>query len=383
MQSPVMQRLGTQRMRDSIALTAPMAEATPASREPRSDAAVRRALMRADYIPAHGALRIRHADAATYDDPAPGGLYTHPIWLRTYGVRDLIIVEGQQPGCGVPRLLFTREGGGLLHLGRLLRLEADLVSALAEALMRQVGVPFVVFEDVDVPGLLPPGPAHIAFHYQNNWRLPLDRQPLPVPKRLSANTKRTLRNLARDNPGVSLRFAAAPGRDLLDTITAFGRIRIEGQGKRYGIDAEEADRLAAVAAEIGHSSVLTMGERVLAADVICVAGRQAHFLTHGYDPGYPTSSLGKITLLNSIEACAALGLADFNLMWGDLPYKQQVGAERVPLRTIVVRRSRLAFLHRGHLAALAHFGRADLKRRLKPIVTRLRERAGSRKPAPG
>ena len=368
-------------MSASIALSGPTPEEASGSHPSPSDVVGGRALTRADYVAADGSLRIRRADAATYDDPAPGGLYTHPVWLRTYGVRDLLIVEGQGPDA--PRLLFTREGGGLLHLGRLFRLEADLVSALAEALMRQVGVPFVVFEDVDVPGPLPPGPAHIAFLYQNNWRLPLDQRPLPVPKRLSANTKRTLRNLARDNPGVSLRFAAAPGRDLLDTITAFGRIRIEGQGKRYGIDTEEADRLATVAAEIGHSSSLTMGERVLAADVICVAGGQAHFLTHGYDPGYPTSSLGKITLLNSIDACAALGLADFNLMWGDLPYKQQVGAERVPLRTIVVRRSRLAFLHRGHLAALARFGRSDLKRRLKPIVAKLRERAASRKPAPG
>ena len=368
-------------MSASIAMSGPAPEEASGSHPSPSDVVGGRALTCADYVAADGSLRIRRADAATYDDPAPGGLYTHPIWLRTYGVRDLLIVEGQGPDA--PRLLFTCEGGGLLHLGRLFRLEADLVGVLGERLMAETGVPFVVFEDVDVPGPLAPGPAHVAFHYQNNWRLPLRDAAERMSKQLVSNTKRKARGLARENAGISVRFEASPSRAVLERIAAFGRIRIEGQGRRYGIGADELARLAAVAAEIGHATIVRKDEAILAADLICIAGGQAHFLTHGYDPGYPKSSLGMISLINSIEASAALGLTDFNLMWGDLPYKQQLGGERVPLRTLVLRRSVLAFLHRGHLTALARFGWPDLKRRLKPAVSRMRAWTATLRPSAG
>ncbi|MGK7534781.1 hypothetical protein, partial [Salmonella enterica] len=68
--------------------------------------------------------------------------------------------------------------------------------------------------------------------------------------------------------------------------------------------------------------------------------------------------------INSIEASRAAGIVDFNLMWGDLPYKAQVGATCIPLQTVVTRRSRLGLIGPGHLATVLHFARLDLKRRL-------------------
>jgi len=340
----------------------------------------RRSLGCVDYVAADGSLRIRTADAATYTDAAPGGLYTHPVWLRTYGMSTLVVIEGAAPDHAAPHLVFACQGGGLVHQGRLFSLDAALVAALSRHLLKLTGVHFCVFEDVEVTGPVSSDLGHFVFRYQNNWRLPLRDAATRMSKQLVSNTKRKARALVRENPDVSVRFEAFPSRAVLGTIAAFGRIRIEGQGRVYGIDDEEVDRLATVAGEIGHATVVRKGNAVLAADLICIAGDQAHFLTHGYDPGYPKSSLGMISLINSIETCAARGLTDINLMWGDLPYKQQLGAERVPLQTIVVRRSFLALLHAGHLATLSRFARADFKRRLRPAVSLVRSVRARRRP---
>lgn len=360
----------------AMARSAPDATASPAER-PRGPSG-RHVLTAADYLGADGGLRLATAEASHYADAAPSTLFTEPAYLRAYEAGALLLVEAQ-PGRDAPRLVFTRAKGGLIHQGRLARVDETLVSSLADQLMAKAGAGFVVFEDVECAVPLPRGPRRFVFHYQNNWRLPLSEREAQVPPKVVANTKRCLRNLARDNPGVALRFEAAPQRSVLDAITAFGRIRIEGQGRRYGIDDSETVRLAAVASEVGHSSILTMGDTILAADLICRSGDQAYFLTHGYHPGYPTSSLGKITLINSIEASRAAGIVDFNLMWGDLPYKAQVGATCIPLQTVVTRRSRLGLIGPGHLATVLHFARLDLKRRLRPAIHRLRTRIAERR----
>ena len=373
-------KTGKIEMSGSLAMARSAPDATPSPVERPLGPSGRRVLTAADYVAADGALRLRTDEASRYADAAPCTLFTQPAWLRAYEAGALLIVEAQ-PGRDAPRLVFTRAKGGLIHQGRLARIDQTMVSTLADRLMAKAGAGFVVFEDVELATPLPRGPRRFVFHYQNNWRLPLSDSAAQVPPKVVANTKRCLRNLARDNPGVAIRFEAGPQRSVLDAITAFGRIRIEGQGRRYGIDDSETVRLTAVASEVGHASILTMGDTILAADLICLSGNQAYFLTHGYDPGYPTSSLGKITLLNSIEACRARGIVDFNLMWGDMPYKAQVGATCIPLQTVVTRRSRLGFIAPGHLATVLHFARLDLKRRLRPAIHRLRARIAERRAA--
>lgn len=331
---------------------------------------VDRPLAVADYVrpggdrPEAADLRLAPAEAATYADPAPGTLFTHPEWLRAYGAGALVVVEGvgREP---VPRLVFARERDHLRHLGRLSRFEPALVEALAERLLQLDGVAFVTFEDIDLAAPLPRGPRRAHFRYQNNWRLVLNGVGAEAPSRslVKKDANRT-RALKREHPEVRIDFEPGPDRAALDALFEFGRARIEGQARRYGIDAAEADRLARVAAATGHGTVVRNGETVIAADLVCDAGGHAYFLTHGYDPGYPRSSLGMLLVLNSIAACRARGLGDFNLMWGDLPYKARAGAKRVELTTVVAWRAG-ALPRPSLLAALARFGWYEIKRRLK------------------
>jgi len=344
--------------------------ATPANAEAKGGAR-RPPLALGDYVADDGSVRIRHDTTLGYRASAPGGLFVHPAWLEAYGADEIIVVEGQRPE--LPPLAFARERGGLVHRGRLLRLQAALVACLSERLLAATNVAFTVFEDVEIIGTLPMSPLRVVFHYQNNWRLDL-RDGAWSSKQLVSTTKRKARGLQRDLPDVSIRFEAAPGRPILDKIASFGRARIEAQGRHYGIDTEELDRLAAVATEVGYGTRVQSGAMILAGDLICIVGDQAYFLTHGFDPGYPRSRLGMICLVNSIENCAARGVRDFNMLWGDLPYKAQLGAERVALQTVVTCRSWGSTLSPGYLTAVLRFGRYDLKRRLKPYVAQMRAR---------
>ncbi|MDP4025284.1 GNAT family N-acetyltransferase [Methylobacterium sp. NEAU 140] len=355
--------------------TATTAAAADPDRRPAGQPGEPQVLALHDYLADDGTLRLRDETAAGYADPAPGGLYAHPAWLRAYAAGDLVVVEGLRPG--VPRLVFARAHGGLVHRGCLLRLEAALVAGLSERLMARTGAAFAVFEDVEILGPVPARPARLVFNYRNNWRLDL-RGPAWASKRLVADTRRKARGLRRDVPDVTIDCAPAPDRAILDRIATFGRARIEARGRQYLIDAAELDRLATVAAAVGHSTLVRSGDALLAADLVCTVGDQAYFLTHGFDPGYPRSRLGLICLINSIEACAARGVHDFNMLWGDQPYKAQLGGERVDLRTVLLRRSAAGLLHPGHARMVLRFGWLDLKRRLKPYLEPALERLRSR-----
>jgi len=337
-----------------------------------------RTLMLRDYLAPDGAVWVRR-ETEGYDDPAPGSLFVHPAWLRSCGDRDLVVVEAARPEDGAPRLVFARERGGLVHRGCLARLDAALVAGLGERLMRKSGAAFVVFEDVEIVSPASAPPRGLMFRYRNNWRLPLRDTSRLMSKQLVGNTRRAAQHLQRDVPGFSVAFEPAPDRVVMDTIARFGRIRIEGQGRPYLIDEPEVARLTAVAAEIGHGTRVRAGQGILAADLVCIVGDQAYLLTHGYDPGYPRSSLGMICLTHSIRACAERGLVAFNMMWGDLPYKGRLGGTCIPLQTVLLRRSAATLFHPGHIRMAVRFGWLDLKRRLKPYLAphlaRLRSRA--------
>jgi hypothetical protein len=135
-------------------------------------------------------LRVRATSASDLPSGGAGTLFAHPLWLRTYGAENLLVVEG----VGV-RLVFARRGNELRHLGRLLSFEPACIDFLAERLLRLPGIGFV-FEDVHVAGGLDKRPGRSAFRYQNNWQLPLNgpgeaarasrgarrRSPAPTPR---------------------------------------------------------------------------------------------------------------------------------------------------------------------------------------------------------
>jgi CelD/BcsL family acetyltransferase involved in cellulose biosynthesis len=332
-----------------------------------------RRLVASDYIARDGSVKFRCVEAATYVDAAPGNVFTHPAWLRAYSKTDLLIVEALREDADAPRLIFSRERSGLVHEGRLLRFDAGLVEALTERLMTlQPDAAFVIFEDVEIIGSPRSAARQHVFQYQNNWRLPLSEAAKRMSKLLVKSTKRKARGLCRRNPDLKIAFEPAPSRALLDTIASFGRRRMKVLRKRYGISQKEISQLAAAAAEVGHATVVRNRDSILAAELIFIAGDQAYSSTHGYDARYAKSSLGMITLINSIDACAARGLKDFNMLWGDQPYKRHFGADCIKLHTVVIRGSARAFLNAGYLRAVAYFGWRDAKRRLRPLAKMLR-----------
>ncbi|HEX8167201.1 MAG TPA: GNAT family N-acetyltransferase [Beijerinckiaceae bacterium] len=329
-----------------------------------------------DFLDAAGGLAVRRASPAELSRDAAGTLFVHPAWLGTYGLEDLVVVEGPARREGAARLVFARRDDHLVHLGRLTWLDADCVAVLTDRLLGLDGVAFVVFEDVRVEGALARRPGQSVFHYQNNWQLVLNGpgETDRIARQTAQATARKLRGLTRDREGVRIGFDRDPSGRFLRTVVAYNRLKIEAQGRRHGIDEAEFARLSALSAELGWGSVLEDKDGIVAGDLVFVTGRRAYFMTGGYDAAAQRYSPGMITLIHAIEECRRQGILDFNLMWGDGAYKQRLGAHCRPLVTIVARGSAAALLRPSYLGALGRFGRLHLKRALKPLARRLLRR---------
>jgi hypothetical protein len=334
-----------------------------------------RPLAVADFAAPGGPPAVRRAAPAELSADM-GSLFAHPLWLKAYGVEDLVVVEGAGRGQHAPRLVFAHRGDHLVHLGRLLWFESDCLAFLTDRLLGLAGVAFVTFEDVRVEGALAQRRGRSVFRYQNNWQLVLNGPEADrIARQTAQATARKLRGLTRDREAVRVAFDKAPPLGFLRTVVAYNREKIEAQGRRHGIDEAEFARLAALSADLGWGSELRDKDGIVAGDLVFVAGRRAYFMTGGYDAAAQRYSPGMITLIHAIEECRRQGILDFNLLWGDGAYKQRLGAHCRPLATVVARGSGVALLRPSYLGTLARFGRLHLKRVLKPLVWRLLRRA--------
>lgn len=300
-------------------------------------------------------------------------LFESPPWLRAYGADELVMLS-VEAAHGRP-LLFNKRGRHLVHLGRLLWFEAASLVRAAEALFDQSDADFVVFEDIEVAGKFPAGFDSATFHYQRDWQIILNG-PQAVEHATSgksrSTTRRKQRAMERDIKG--LRIAReAPTRDLLRTIVALNREKIESGNRKHRIDEAEFERLWSVVAETGHIIVMRDGERVIAGDAICVVGRHAYYMVSGYDMELSRYSPGVIVHYASIEDCRERGVVDFNMLWGDSVYKQRLGAKPHQLVTLVARRTPMVRFSPAYVRATSSYRWHDLKARVKPLVARQAE----------
>ncbi len=315
---------------------------------------------------------VRPVTLAELADLEPATLFESPAWLRAYGIDDLIAVATAGPnGFGYP-LLFAVRDRHLVHVGRLLWFEAACIDYLADALLDETGADFVVFEDVQVEGPLR-RTGRSAFSYQRNWRIVLTGADVEAHIN-SGKSRSTLRRKQRamendlDAPRIALE--EHPSRELLESIVALNKMKIESMNKKHGIDADEMDRLCAVVAEIGHVVALWSGDRVIAGDVICTVGRRAYYLVGGYDMELSRYSPGVMVHNYAIEDCRRRGMLDFNMLWGDGVYKRRLGGEPRELSTVVVRRSAAVRFTARYLHAVGPYHWFDFKARVKPLVRR-------------
>ncbi len=304
----------------------------------------------------------------------PATLFESPVWLRAYGLENLLALPVHQQGGPQYPLLFQVRDRHLHHLGRLRWFEPACIKYLSELLIDQrPGIDFVVFEDVQVDGASARRVGGSVFRYQRNWQIALNgpdaKQQLNSGKSRST-VRRKQRALERDLGGVTIGLEEQPSRDLLATIVELNKAKINSINQKHGIDTEELDRLWAVVSEIGHVVAIRKGAQVIAGDVMCLVGRRAYYVVTGYDMSLSRYSPGLIAHSFSIEDCRKRGMLDFNMLWGDGVYKRRLGGQPQELLTLVARRSPAVRFTPAYARAVGSYHWFAFKALVRPFIRR-------------
>ena len=319
---------------------------------------------------------VRPVSLAELDGLEPSSLFASAVWLRAYGIENLVAVSADRQGATEYPLLFAVRDRHLLHLGSLLWFEAACIEYLTEVLLDQPGIDFVVFEDVQVDGSVSRRTGRSDFRYRRNWQIVLNG-PEAAQYRTSnksrSTTRRKQRAMERDLEGVRIGLETPPSRDIVKAIVELNRAKIETTNRKHAIDADELDRLWAVVSEIGHVVTVRHGSRLIAGDIICTVGRRAYYVVTGYDMNESQYSPGVIAHDFSIEDSRRQGVFDFSMMWGDGVYKRRLGGKPRELATLVGRRSPSVRFSRAYARTVGIFHWLAFKARVKRLVRRQAE----------
>ncbi|MBB4303713.1 hypothetical protein GGD81_002760 [Rhodobium orientis] len=304
------------------------------------------------------------------DIPAPdaaGNFFVHPAYLAALGLNDVLMLErpDEDPA------FFTERHGHLVHLGRLATLTPARIDALCDTLFRGTDANSVVLEDIVAPQTPAPLRPHHRFAYQADWRMAIGPDVTHISSRRASTMRRKWKLLAKETGGhVEFHFERCRPGDVA-AIADLNRTKIESAGGHHQLDDQKRAILEATAVQTGYTAKLTLDGRIIAGNIICTAGTSAFFNIMGYDLAFSKFSPGLQVHLAALRELGERGYRDVHLLWGDSPWKQDVGADRQELTTLVVMRNRRVFLTPEHWAAFAPFLIQATRRRLKPIAERL------------
>jgi len=231
-------------------------------------------------------------------------------------------------------IVFTRDGGTVTVLNKLLCIEPDDVDRLVRALHRSLDR----FERVRVEITSPPErlrTPHWTTHDDEDWVI---AQPLTVDEyrsRVKRDTRKTVRKAGRrlddDHPGWEWRVrpgATLTDDDLRETIRWKAQ-RMEVVGKETGL-RDDPSTIAALHALLGRYGVvgeITIDGKVASRELSLRFGDQAWIEWDAFDRAYEPYGLGTLSLFRAVEAFVTEG-ATVHLLWGTGDHKRRLGAER-------------------------------------------------------
>ncbi|MBB4303343.1 CelD/BcsL family acetyltransferase involved in cellulose biosynthesis [Rhodobium orientis] len=326
--------------------------------------------LRTARIAAAPAVAAPPADVSAEPAALSDSLFTHPAYRRAHGMAPSLMftVAGRTA-------LFSGQSGAPTYLGRLDRLTAGEIDALAARVFAETDAPAVVFEDIVLDET---GPAATRFHqlrcrYQANWRRAIGPGEKYLPAKKASDVRRRLRRFKEeigDPQSVRLTFGRARPGDVA-AVTRYNRIKVETSGHRHYADAAAEAALERLAGEIGYSCLLHVGEELIGGTIVLVAGRDAYFSLIGYDLGHAKVAPGFQVYMHAIREIEQFGCRNANFLWGDGDWKVGLGATREQLTTVIVQRGPAALASPAHWRGAGPYLVRHVKARLKPVARRL------------
>ncbi len=152
-----------------------------------------------------------------------------------------------------------------------------------------------------------------------------------LPGKLRQEQKRKARKLSRDLGQISI--DQVPAADLATGLDTFFSMQADASGPKAGFFERDVmrtffDALADefVADDVFRLHLLSVGDRPVAATVSLVDDTRWGLYNSAFDPALASFAPGMVLVTELIREAAQQGLATFDLLRGDEPYKYRFGA---------------------------------------------------------
>lgn len=261
-----------------------------------------------------------------------------------------------------PPLVFHDCGDHAICLARTAWLDQSTIACASKALFDLARIQFVVFEDIHVEPQFSGTPRWLSFHYQNDWIVWLDKSKGGLGPSFLRQMDRKVRRMKRELPDIRLTLELKPSRELVEAAIEFNRARVEASGGRYSLGVDEQERVVDTLSRIGIASVMRHGDQLVAAIIFVECGQDAYVILMGHNDSYRKVSPGMQVSRFGIEHFESRGFRAVHYLWGDSGYKAWLGAQRIPLTTLIVPRTSIACLSPTMCRVACGFGYLHLRR---------------------
>jgi CelD/BcsL family acetyltransferase involved in cellulose biosynthesis len=243
------------------------------------------------------------------------------------------------------------------------RIETDLVDAFAE--LHAAGRPTLwLREGVELRVSLAGGPEELSRSLSAEFL-----------KRCSRHERKFLGSA----PGArfSTRERGEIPREWIAEIVRLNHARMSAKKTDSVFDAHYEEGISAVARSHGCVTAMLDGERICAGAIVIRCGTESFAWVLAHDDAYAGFRPGKLCSLASMRHLAGRGVRTHHLLFGDSPYKRELGGNPAALASYLVLRSWSALTPRD-VARVGRERAALLARRTVDAADALVARASSR-----
>ncbi len=247
-------------------------------------------------------------------------------------------------------ILFERSGACAQVINETFDLSGDELDAFAEAVFAQYpALTAIRVRAVALDGRPRRFPCLVA-PQSDDYVLTLPATEEAWQASLSAQTREKIRyhgrRAQRRQPSLCFRTlpAASIEESSLRTVIGLNRARMQAKGKRFGMDAQEQQRLFALMRERGQLSVIEIDGEIRAGLLCTLAGNDITMHVIAHDPEFDDLRLGFLCCVLTIQDAIAQGLQRFHFLWGHYDYKTRLGGRRIALSQVLLLRTRRSAL---------------------------------------
>ncbi len=291
--------------------------------------------------------------------------------LRIYGNLDAqtCVWVSRNQGVIDALVLFTIRHGVVKVINEVIHLSPLHLAAFAQAVFAHYEQASVIKLHALASACNPlPYPA-LTGRFSEDYVLPLpaamDDYLAGLSRQMRGKIQRCQRRLARQAPSIQLRVLreGALQQAEIDAVINLSRARMAKQGRRFGMNSQEMQKLAALLRERG-LAVLLEKQGVVCAGALCsIAGSDVFMHALAHDPQHDDLRLGLLCCVQAIAAAIDFRYTRFHFLWGYYDYKIRLGGQYQALNNLLIFKNVLTLIR--HPLLLAHLSMASARYTLR------------------